>query len=195
MIANFWTQGFPANSLIDPNNPLLYSVDRNLRTPTMHQWHLGLRIPTAQRDDAGSLLWLGRTGLIFMASTTATRPHPVTIPMRHWQTVVLSRTWMEPLLRFGPIQTPTTTHCRLVLKNASRTGSCSRRHTPTHMPRTKLRAQVLVRWATAIFATSASPCSSMETPISTCGIASRSATPTTCRSDGASASPEMPAAS
>ena len=42
MIANFWTQGFPANSLIDPNNPLLYSVDRNLRTPAMHQWHLGL---------------------------------------------------------------------------------------------------------------------------------------------------------
>ena len=42
MIANFWTQGFPANSLIDPNNPLLYSVDRNLRTPAMHQWHWGL---------------------------------------------------------------------------------------------------------------------------------------------------------
>jgi len=42
MIANFWTQGFPANSLSDPNNPLLYSVDRNLRTPMMHQWHLGL---------------------------------------------------------------------------------------------------------------------------------------------------------
>jgi hypothetical protein len=42
MIANFWTQGFPANSLSDPNNPLLYSVDRNLRTPMMQQWHLGL---------------------------------------------------------------------------------------------------------------------------------------------------------
>jgi hypothetical protein len=48
MIANFWTQGFPANSLTDPNNPLLYSVDRNIRTPTMHQWHLGLQyqLPT-----------------------------------------------------------------------------------------------------------------------------------------------------
>ncbi len=42
MIANFWTQGFPANSLTDPNNPLLYSIDRNLRTPMMHQWHFGL---------------------------------------------------------------------------------------------------------------------------------------------------------
>ena len=42
MIADFWTQGFPANSLSDPNNPLLYSIDRNIRTPMMHQWHLGL---------------------------------------------------------------------------------------------------------------------------------------------------------
>jgi len=42
MIANFWTQGFPANSLTDPNNPLLYSIDRNIRTPMMHQWHFGL---------------------------------------------------------------------------------------------------------------------------------------------------------
>jgi hypothetical protein len=42
MIANFWTDGFPANSLSDPNNPLLYSIDRNIRTPLMHQWHLGI---------------------------------------------------------------------------------------------------------------------------------------------------------
>lgn len=41
MISNFWTQGFPANSLIDPNNPLLYSIDRNIKTPMMQQWHLG----------------------------------------------------------------------------------------------------------------------------------------------------------
>ena len=42
MVANFWAQGFPANSLSDPNNPLLYSIDRNIRTPMMQQWHLGL---------------------------------------------------------------------------------------------------------------------------------------------------------
>ncbi len=43
MIADFWTQGFPANSLSDPNNPLLYSIDRNIRTPMMQQWHLGIQ--------------------------------------------------------------------------------------------------------------------------------------------------------
>ncbi len=41
MINNFWTQGYPANSLRDPNNPLLYSIDPHLKTPMMQQWHLG----------------------------------------------------------------------------------------------------------------------------------------------------------
>jgi len=43
MINNFWTQGFPATSLVDPNNPLLYSISPNLRTPRMQQWHFGLQ--------------------------------------------------------------------------------------------------------------------------------------------------------
>jgi Carboxypeptidase regulatory-like domain/TonB dependent receptor len=34
--------GFPANSLVDPNTPLLFSVDRNLVTPYMQQWHLAI---------------------------------------------------------------------------------------------------------------------------------------------------------
>jgi hypothetical protein len=33
--------GFPANSLVDPNTPIFFSVDQNLRTPYMQQWHLG----------------------------------------------------------------------------------------------------------------------------------------------------------
>jgi Carboxypeptidase regulatory-like domain/TonB dependent receptor len=43
MINNFWTQGFPAASLTDPNNPLLYSISPNLKTPMMQQWHFGLQ--------------------------------------------------------------------------------------------------------------------------------------------------------
>ena len=42
VINNFWTQGYPSTALTDPNNPLLYSIDPNLRTPMMQQWHLGL---------------------------------------------------------------------------------------------------------------------------------------------------------
>jgi len=43
MINNFWTQGYPASSLTDPNNPVLYSIAPDLRTPLMQQWHLGLQ--------------------------------------------------------------------------------------------------------------------------------------------------------
>jgi len=43
MINNFWTQGYPAASLKDPNNPVLYSIDPDLKTPMMQQWHLGLQ--------------------------------------------------------------------------------------------------------------------------------------------------------
>ena len=35
--------GFPANSLVDPNTPIFFSVDKNLRTPYMQQWHLGVQ--------------------------------------------------------------------------------------------------------------------------------------------------------
>lgn len=36
----FLQNGFPASSLTDPNTPILYSVDPNLRTPYMQDWHL-----------------------------------------------------------------------------------------------------------------------------------------------------------
>jgi len=35
------SNGFPANALVDPNTPIFFSVDKNLRTPYMQQWHLG----------------------------------------------------------------------------------------------------------------------------------------------------------
>jgi hypothetical protein len=39
---NVLAQGFPANSLSDPNTPSLYSLDPRLVTPYTQQWHLGL---------------------------------------------------------------------------------------------------------------------------------------------------------
>lgn len=33
------SQGFPANSLINPNTPSLFSIDPNIRTPYVLQWH------------------------------------------------------------------------------------------------------------------------------------------------------------
>jgi len=37
---SFLQNGFPANSLTDPNTPILFSLDPNLVTPYMQQWHL-----------------------------------------------------------------------------------------------------------------------------------------------------------
>ena len=34
------SQGFPANSLTDPNTPILFALDPNLRMPYVLQWHL-----------------------------------------------------------------------------------------------------------------------------------------------------------
>ena len=35
--------GFPANALVDPNTPILYSIDPKIRTPYNQQWHLGFQ--------------------------------------------------------------------------------------------------------------------------------------------------------
>ncbi len=34
--------GFPTNALTDPNTPIFFSVDKNLRTPYMQQWHMSI---------------------------------------------------------------------------------------------------------------------------------------------------------
>jgi Carboxypeptidase regulatory-like domain/TonB dependent receptor len=40
---NSLMQGFPANSLVDPNTPLLFSISPKITTPFMQQWFLGFQ--------------------------------------------------------------------------------------------------------------------------------------------------------
>jgi hypothetical protein len=40
---NSLQQGFPANSLIDPNTPLLFSISPKITTPFMQQWFVGFQ--------------------------------------------------------------------------------------------------------------------------------------------------------
>jgi len=40
---NVLSQGFPANSLVDPNTPTLFSEAAHLATPYTQQWHIGLQ--------------------------------------------------------------------------------------------------------------------------------------------------------
>jgi Carboxypeptidase regulatory-like domain/TonB dependent receptor len=44
---NVLSQGFPATALTDPNNPELYSISPNVRTPYNQQWHTGLQYQLA----------------------------------------------------------------------------------------------------------------------------------------------------
>jgi len=39
---NTLSQGFPANALVDPNTPTLFSESQHLKAPSAQQWHLGL---------------------------------------------------------------------------------------------------------------------------------------------------------
>jgi Carboxypeptidase regulatory-like domain/TonB dependent receptor len=39
----FLANGFPASALKDPNTPIFFSVDRNLPTPYMQQWHMSVQ--------------------------------------------------------------------------------------------------------------------------------------------------------
>jgi hypothetical protein len=61
MINDIWTQGYPANSLVDPNNPLLFSLQPNMKNPMMQQWHLGMEYQLP-RDTVVELSYAGSHG-------------------------------------------------------------------------------------------------------------------------------------
>jgi hypothetical protein len=57
----FLANGFPANSLSDPNTPTLFSVDRNLETPYMQQWHVAIERQVAG-DGVFEITYAGSKG-------------------------------------------------------------------------------------------------------------------------------------
>src|SRR5579862_7351812 len=79
--------GFPANSLVDPNTPIFFSVDKNLRTPYMQQWHLSIerQLPA---DSVFTLTYAGSKGTklytFFNGNQAAPDPNPndATAPRR-----------------------------------------------------------------------------------------------------------------
>ena len=79
--------GFPANSLVDPNTPIFFSVDKNLRTPYMQQWHLSVEreLPA---NSVSTLTYAGSKGTklytFFNGNQAAPDPNPndATAPRR-----------------------------------------------------------------------------------------------------------------
>jgi hypothetical protein len=63
---NVMANGFPADSLSDPNTPLLFSEDPHLRTPYQQQWHVGLQYQLPA-DTVFEVSYAGSRGLKLFA--------------------------------------------------------------------------------------------------------------------------------
>jgi hypothetical protein len=67
------------NSPVDPNTPIFFSVDKNLRTPYMQQWHLSMEreLPA---DSVFTLTYAGSKGTklytFFNGNQAAPDPNP-----------------------------------------------------------------------------------------------------------------------
>jgi hypothetical protein len=63
---NVMADGFPLDSLTDPNTPQLFSVDPHLRTPYNQQWHLGVQYQLPA-DTVFEVSYAGSRGLKLFA--------------------------------------------------------------------------------------------------------------------------------
>jgi len=73
---NVLSQGFPANSLSDPNAPELYSLYQHLVTPYTQQWHLGLEYQLPS-DTVLEVSYAGSRGLKLFAFYNGNQAVPV----------------------------------------------------------------------------------------------------------------------
>jgi hypothetical protein len=84
---NVLANGFPTNSLSNPNTPSLYSISPHLVTPYMQQWHLGLQYQLPS-DTVLEVSYAGSRGLKLFAfyngnqATPSTNPSDPTAPRR-----------------------------------------------------------------------------------------------------------------
>jgi len=76
---NFLYQGFPTNSLSNPNTPTLYSIAPKLVTPYNQQWHMGLQYQLPA-DTVLEISYAGSRGLKLFAFYNGNQAVPVADP-------------------------------------------------------------------------------------------------------------------
>jgi TonB-dependent receptor-like protein len=76
---NVLANGFPANALIDPNTPILYSIDPRIRTPYNQQWHLGFQYQLPA-DTILDISYAGSRGLKLFTFYNGNQALPATDP-------------------------------------------------------------------------------------------------------------------
>ena len=73
------SQGFPANSLSDPNTPSLFSIDPNLRTPYVMQWHTTVQYEVSH-DTLFEVAYVGSEGKKLYTFLNLNQASPTTDP-------------------------------------------------------------------------------------------------------------------
>ncbi len=76
---NTLSQGFPANALSDPNTPQLFTIDPNLVTPYMAQWHLSTQYELPS-DLLLEINYAGSKGTKLFTFYNANQASPSAIP-------------------------------------------------------------------------------------------------------------------
>ena len=76
---NVLANGFPANALVDPNTPILYSIDPHIRTPYNQQWHLGFQYQLPA-DTILDISFAGSRGLKLFTFYNGNQAVPATNP-------------------------------------------------------------------------------------------------------------------
>jgi hypothetical protein len=76
---NVLAQGFPTNSLSNPNTPTLYSIEPRLVTPYTQQWHMGLQYQLPA-DTVLEVSYAGSRGLKLFAFYNGNQAVPVADP-------------------------------------------------------------------------------------------------------------------
>lgn len=75
----FLSQGFPASSLTDPNTPQLFTLDPNLRTPYVTQWHLSTQYQLPS-DTLFEVSYAGSKGTKLYAFLNGNQADPSAVP-------------------------------------------------------------------------------------------------------------------
>ena len=92
------SNGFPANSLVDPNTPTLFSMDPYMRTPYVMQWHFTAQYQVGQ-NSLIEVAYVVSKGTKLYTFEMWTRPRPRPTPARltrraqrgiHWSSRVIA---------------------------------------------------------------------------------------------------------
>lgn len=114
--------GFPANSLVDPNTPLLFTTDPHLMTPYMQQWHFGVEHELG-KDTVVEITYAGSRGNKLFTFYNGNQAGPSTDPNAAYAPRRPVPRIDAAISEISRTEARSTTRCRPASKSASHTVS------------------------------------------------------------------------